>query len=71
MVRGRACYRSAEMAYVTAFVGLVALLQGVAWIGGHDVSARDRFIGGALAPLGLLAFAFSVLTILVPAFWRG
>lgn len=57
------------MAYVTAFAGLVALLQGVAWIGGSRANGRQRVMGSALAPAGLLLLAGSVLTVLVPDFW--
>jgi hypothetical protein len=56
----------AKVAYVTAFLGLVALLQGVAWLGGNT---RRVALGAVLAPLGLLLVAGSVLGLLVPGFF--
>jgi hypothetical protein len=57
------------MGYLTGFVGLVALVQGVAWISGARVGRRRRVQGAVLAPVGLAVVAASLLHLLVPGFF--
>lgn len=59
------------VSYALAFLGLVALVQGVAW---SAVPAERRMhprtrVGMLLAPLGLLAFALGLVGAMVPGFW--
>jgi hypothetical protein len=57
------------MAWLGAFLGLVALAQGVAWLGGADVGRRRKTQGAVLAPAGLLMLLLSLLHLLVPHFF--
>ena len=59
----------APVAFVLAFVGLVALVQGVAWLGSTRTSPARRGLGSVLAPLGLLLLSGAVVHLLVPGFW--
>lgn len=59
----------ASVAWLGALVGLVAMIQGVAWLGGARTGRRRRMQGGALAPIGLALFVLSLLHLLVPEFW--
>jgi hypothetical protein len=64
------------MAYAVSFLGLVALVQGAAWLAAATRAAepsrglvlRGR-VGMLLAPAGLLLFALGVLSALIPGFW--
>lgn len=64
-----------DVGWALAFVGLVALLQGVAWLAaGADASAPRRAVvraqvGMLLAPVGLSLFALGLTTALVPGWW--
>lgn len=54
------------MAWLTAILGLVALVQGVGWVGREGSRRR---MGALLAPLGLLLFAVGVVWGLIPDFF--
>jgi hypothetical protein len=55
------------MGYLGALFGLVATVQGVAWLGGAD--PRRARHGAVLAPLGLSLVAVSLVHLLVPDFF--
>jgi hypothetical protein len=58
------------MSYLAAVLGLVGVLQGVAWLG----AAADRKLawrGMVLAPAGVALLACALLEWLVPGFWAG
>jgi hypothetical protein len=57
------------VAWLGAFLGLVALVQGVAWLGSADVGRRRKTQGAVLAPVGLLMLLLSLLHLLVPEFF--
>jgi hypothetical protein len=57
------------VAYVGMFVGLVGLVQGVAWIGASRPRARRRGQGVVLAPAAMLLWLISLLHLLVPGFF--
>ena len=52
------------MAWVLAFVGLVGLLQGIAWLGGAP--GRKRALGAVLAPLSALLLILALTYARVP-----
>ena len=52
------------MAYLGAFLGLVALLQGVVWLGGRHSRRAQWGIG--LAPAGALVMLVSLAVALAP-----
>lgn len=56
------------MGWVGAFASLVAIVQGVAWLGPTRGSPRP-WAGGALATLGLVVFGLSLLHLTVPGFF--
>ncbi|HET6584987.1 MAG TPA: hypothetical protein VFG69_16135 [Nannocystaceae bacterium] len=57
------------MGIAVALVGLVALLQGVAWLGGSN---RGRLaLGAALAPIGVALLAAGTVHALLPTFVAG
>jgi hypothetical protein len=61
------------VSYVLAFLGWVALVQGVAWLAAAAAS-KERLhlrarVGMLLAPAGVAMFALGVLGALVPGFW--
>lgn len=56
------------MAWVVLATGLVAILQGAAWLGPRK--RRPRALAGAtLATLGVLAFGLSLLHLCAPGFF--
>jgi hypothetical protein len=59
----------AAMGVVIALLGLVALLQGVAWLGGSG--RRRPALGAALAPVGVALLAGGTLHALLPSFVAG
>ena len=55
------------LSVVALLVGIVALLQGVAWLGAFEVSQPFRRLAGAVvAPIGYALIAAAVLLRLVP-----
>jgi hypothetical protein len=57
------------LAWAGILVGLVGVVQSVAWLGGRRVGARRRRQGSVLAPVSLAAMLLSLLHVLVPGFW--
>ena len=66
--RSRAALRSHGVSIVLALVGLVALVQGVAWLGPRRATPRP-IRGGVLASGGLLLLGLSLLLGFVPDFF--
>lgn len=56
------------MAWVSLAAGLVAILQGAAWLGPRERSPR-AIRGAALATAGVLAFGLSLLHLCAPGFF--
>jgi hypothetical protein len=54
------------MGYVGVLLGLVATVQGVAWLGRDPPRIRR---GAVLAPVGLALVGISLLHLLVPGFF--
>lgn len=50
-------------------VALIALVQGVAWLGGRRIGRRRRVQGAVLAPIGAASLLLSMLHALVPDFF--
>src|SRR5690606_21479194 len=59
-----------RMGIVVAVLGLVAVLQGTAWLGGARSGRRRRTQGTVLAPVGAAMLVLGVLHALVPGFWH-
>ena len=57
------------MGIVIALAGLVAVLQGVAWLGGPG--RRRVALGAALAPVGVALLAGGTIHALLPSFVSG
>ena len=58
------------MGWLGLFVSLVALVQGVAWLGPRRGAPRP-IVGGVLATVGMTGFGLSLLHLAVPAFFGG
>lgn len=59
------------MGYALAIVAVVAVVQGLAWAGDRDASASRRWLGTALATLGVVTLALGLVQVLVPGFFSG
>jgi hypothetical protein len=56
------------MAWVGLFGSVVAVVQGVAWLGPRRLAPRP-FAGGSLATAGVVLLGLSLLHLAVPGFW--